>query len=279
VKECTEITRRPDCRIARDCGSVGGKHFAARPSCGCRSVQARWAALYKACRQLAALLAVGGRAPLSLRPVVGIAGSVRQGCRAWRGGSLAVQSVAFAAARLRAVGSTAHARLGLEDEKLTMQSSRRRNRLLAQDRTQRPARLIAALDSARYKSRNELIQRFELSGRVSDLLASETDTCSSIGIRYTDAACFLQKKGCELQLEFFQHPLMDSESEAALFQLFAARGIGPSIKYLADNGRTRVLAFAVPPNGEVLADIVAEVCISVFRITLDDELIFGRGAI
>jgi hypothetical protein len=36
------------------------EHFAARPSCGCRSVQARWVALYKACRQLAALLRLAG---------------------------------------------------------------------------------------------------------------------------------------------------------------------------------------------------------------------------
>jgi hypothetical protein len=135
------------------------------------------------------------------------------------------------------------------------------------------------IESARYKSRIELIQRFELSGKVSELLASETENSLSIGIRYTDDACLLQKKGGELQLKFFQHPLMDSESEAALFQLFAARGIGPSTNYLADNGRTRVLDFSVPPKAEVLADIVAEACISVFRITLDDELVFSRGAI
>jgi hypothetical protein len=108
------------------------KQLAARPLCGCRPVQACWAALYMACGQLAALLAVGGRILLSLRPVVGNAGRVRQGCRGWRGGSLGGGCPAFAAARLLAVGSTAHARLGLKDEKLTMQSSRRRNRLLAQ---------------------------------------------------------------------------------------------------------------------------------------------------
>ena len=36
------------------------KQLAARPSCGRRTVQARWVALYKACRQLAALLGLAG---------------------------------------------------------------------------------------------------------------------------------------------------------------------------------------------------------------------------
>ena len=133
------------------------KQLAARPSCGCRSVQARWVALYKACRQLAALLAVGGRVPFSLRPVVGIAGSVRQGCRGWRGGFLGGGCPAFAAARLRAVGSTAHARLGLKDEKANYAIKPTPEQALGTFRTQRPARLIAALGLSTATAVSELV--------------------------------------------------------------------------------------------------------------------------
>ena len=132
VKECTEITLGPDCRVARDCGSVGEK----------------------ALRRAAFV-----RLSLSASPMGGFEHGFSPACRiagGWRAGSVVASLGGWqcwtregraprlarrlsgrylseaAAARLRAVGASAHARLGLEDEKLTMQSSRRRNRLLAQ---------------------------------------------------------------------------------------------------------------------------------------------------
>ena len=132
MKECIEITERQDCRVARDCGSVGEKAL-----------------------RRAAFVPLSLSASPSDGPLHGLSRAGRIAC-GWRAGTVVASSGGrhfgtlearvphlarrlslrywseAAAARLLAVGSTAHARLGLEDEKLTMQSSRRRNRLLAQ---------------------------------------------------------------------------------------------------------------------------------------------------
>ena len=132
VKECIEFRERQDCRVARDGGFVGENAL-------------RRAAFLR----LSLSASPVGSSVHGLSPDGRIAGG-------WRAGPV-VASVGgwqcwtcegrlprlarrlsgrftseAAAARLRAVGASAHARLGLEDEKLTMQSSRRRNRLLAQ---------------------------------------------------------------------------------------------------------------------------------------------------
>ena len=116
MKECTGITKRPDCRVARDCGSVGEK----------------------ALRRAAFV-----RLSLSASPLGGSVhglwpdGRIADG---WRAGSVAASpggrdcwmreatlprlarrlsgrfTSEAAAARLRAVGASAHARLGLKDE-------------------------------------------------------------------------------------------------------------------------------------------------------------------
>jgi hypothetical protein len=133
VKECTEITHEPDRRVARDCDSVGGKATRraafVRLSLGASPVGSSVQGLSPTGR-----IACGWRAGT----VIASGGGWQCGKREARLPRLArrlsrrSQSRAVAAARLRAVGSTAHARLGHEDEKLTMQLSRRRNRLLAQ---------------------------------------------------------------------------------------------------------------------------------------------------
>ena len=132
MKECIELRERQDCRVARDGGFVGEN----------------------ALRRAAFV-----RLSLSASPVGGSVHGLSADGRiadGWRAGTVVASpgvrqcwtlearvphlarrlSLRYwseaAAARLLAVGSTAHARLGLEDEKLTMQSSRRRNRLLAQ---------------------------------------------------------------------------------------------------------------------------------------------------
>ena len=131
MKECTELTERPDCRVARDCGSVGEKAL-------------RRAAFVR----LSLSASPVGCSVHGLSPDGRIAGG-------WRAGTVVASSggrhfgkrearlprlarrlsgrlrLEAASARLRAVGASAHARLGLKDEELTMCSSRRRNRLVA----------------------------------------------------------------------------------------------------------------------------------------------------
>jgi hypothetical protein len=132
VKECTEVILGPDCRVARECGSVGEKAL-------------RRAAFVRLSPSASPL----GGSVQDLLPAGRIAGGWRAdrvvasagGWQCWPG-EVRLPRLArrlsgrftseAAAARLRAVGASAHARSGLEDEKLTMQSSRRRNRLLAQ---------------------------------------------------------------------------------------------------------------------------------------------------
>ena len=132
MKECTEITLGPDCRVARDCGSVGDKALR-------RAAFVRLSLVASPVGGFVRVLWPAGRIAHSWR-----AGIVSASAGGWYCGKREARSPRLArrlsgrylseaaAARLRAVGASAHARLGLEDEKLTMQSSRRRNRLLAQ---------------------------------------------------------------------------------------------------------------------------------------------------
>ena len=97
-----------------------------------------------ACRQMAALLTVGGRVPLSLRPVVGIAGRMRLGGRAWRGGSSWGTGLRQPP---RACGRLEHGRMlgwGLR-MKANYAIKPTPEQALGTNRTQPPARLIAAL--------------------------------------------------------------------------------------------------------------------------------------
>ena len=119
MKECTEITLGPDCRVARDCGSVGEKALRraalVRLSLSASPVGSSVHGLSRAGR-----IACGWRAGT----VVASAGGWHCGKREARLARLARLARRLssrflseaAAARLRAVGASAHARVGLEDE-------------------------------------------------------------------------------------------------------------------------------------------------------------------
>ena len=131
VKECTEITLGPDCRVARDCDSVGEKAL-------------RRAAFVRLSPSASPL----GGSVQDLLPAGRVAGGWRAGTVVASAGGRDCWTLEgrlprlarrvcrrlmsdAAAARLRAVEASAHARLGLKDEELTMCSSRRRNWLFA----------------------------------------------------------------------------------------------------------------------------------------------------
>ena len=145
VKEGTEITLEPACRIARG-GYLGGggrrRAVCGRVPLGASPVGRSAHTPSRVCRIVRGGYRVGGgrrravdwRAALSLWNVAWVPGEVRPDCR---DGAAAFCGLGSAAARLRAVVPSAHARAAgvgcvIKDEKLTMQSSRRRNRLLAQ---------------------------------------------------------------------------------------------------------------------------------------------------
>jgi hypothetical protein len=92
VKECAEITLGQDCRVARDCGSVGGRALGRAAFVRLSLSASPVGSFVQGLSPTGRIAGVGGRVPLSLRAVVGIAGIVRQGCRAWHGGSLAGHS-------------------------------------------------------------------------------------------------------------------------------------------------------------------------------------------
>ena len=145
VKEGTGITLEPDCRIARG-GYLGGGGRR-RAVCG-RVPLALWKVawvprdLSPDCRNVRVgyrvgggrRRAVGGRLTRTLWNAAWVPREVRSDCRV---GAAAFCGLGSAAARSRAVVASAHARAAgvvcvVKDEELTMQSSRRRNRLLAQ---------------------------------------------------------------------------------------------------------------------------------------------------
>ena len=131
----------------------------------------------------------------------------------------------------------------------------------------------------RLESQEQFVAQFGVLEQLEKTLASGTDESLGIMVRYTDDACFLKKTDGNFVLEFFPHPLRQPEIENALFALFDARGLAPTVNYLADDGRTRILDFPLPSSIEELVGIISEVFISVFAISYGDELVFRRAAI
>ncbi len=145
VEEGTEIILGPGCRIVRGGYLRGGgrrRAVCGRVPLGASPVGHSAQTSLSACRIVRGgykvgggrRRAVGGRVALSLWNAAWVPREVRPECR---GGAAALCVLGSAAARLRAVGGSGHARAAgvgcvIKDEQLTMQSSRRRNRLLAQ---------------------------------------------------------------------------------------------------------------------------------------------------
>ena len=132
VEEGIDVPLEQDCRVARDHEMLGRKALRravfVRSSLGANPVVGSVHGLSRACRIAHGWRAGSVIASLGGRQCRSRVASLPRLARRLSGRFMSQA----AAARLRAVGAWAHARLGLEDEKLTMQSSRRRNRLLAQ---------------------------------------------------------------------------------------------------------------------------------------------------
>lgn len=109
------------------------------------------------------------------------------------------------------------------------------------------------------------------------ILAFASDSeCSSVTatILFTDdALSFGKRKEGGFEMSFFPHPKTGNSGQVVV-DFFKTRGVDPHVDYLADNGRTRVLAFAIPDDTDALEHLCVRIFIDIFRIRRDDTLKF-----
>jgi hypothetical protein len=84
---------------------------------------------------------------------------------------------------------------------------------------------------------------------------------------------FLKKGGPELELHAFTHPLRAAQEDQRLVAVTQKRSVDPETDYLANKGRTRVLAYELPAQAAVIADVCAAILSSAYAISSADELV------
>jgi hypothetical protein len=73
----------------------------------------------------------------------------------------------------------------------------------------------------------------------------------TVTIRFTDDGFSLTRRpDGRIDLLLFPHPRLDPDEEGALRTLCLSAGLTPREDYLSDYGRTRILAYPVPSDGE-----------------------------
>jgi hypothetical protein len=91
----------------------------------------------------------------------------------------------------------------------------------------------------------------QLQAHLKRFFESPTLAGVTITIRFTDDGLSLARRsdgGIDLLL--FPHPRLEPDREAAMRSLCVTAGMGASQDYLSNYGRTRVLVYPVPPDGQ-----------------------------
>lgn len=98
--------------------------------------------------------------------------------------------------------------------------------------------------------------------------------CASltVTIRFTSDALSLSRgeRGCEMH--FFMRPRVDPDRDTKILALFVAVGLQPNADYLSDRGRTRVLAFPMECELDVIEQLCRRVLTEVYSMREGDAL-------
>lgn len=119
-----------------------------------------------------------------------------------------------------------------------------------------------------------------LAPEITRLIADSSQESVTITIRFTDDGFSIGRSRLGgLAANFFTHPLLDRREEEKILDFFSGRGVRPHVDYLASKGRTRVLEFQLPNDGESIIQICRALLTEVFAMRSDDELSYFWHAV
>lgn len=111
-----------------------------------------------------------------------------------------------------------------------------------------------------------------LPGQVGRFLNDPECLSVTMTIRFTDDGLSLGRREGGYEMSFFPQPRRDPDEADRLLSLFAAIGVQPHVDYLADRGRTRVLAFPIPTERESIVRLCKRVLTEVYSMRRGDTL-------
>src|SRR5262245_42099530 len=112
-----------------------------------------------------------------------------------------------------------------------------------------------------------------LRSEIAKVLEYEEYLSVTVTILFTDDGFSVGRRdGGGVEMNFFPHPRTEAHHEAGIRELFDEMGVAPHEDYLADRGRTRILAFGVPEDLDAIMKICERLFLSVYVMRADDIL-------
>jgi len=147
-------------------------------------------------------------------------------------------------------------------------------RRLAEIAADHPLHTIPSADAA------ALAPNTDFSGlaiKVAEFIATPDCVSLTITILFTDDGFSLgrpvaSRESADYQVTFFPHPRRDPTEESKIRSLFLSLGIEPQVDYLADEGRTRVLAFRIPGEQSGIVSLCARLLTEIYDMRVRDQL-------
>jgi len=118
------------------------------------------------------------------------------------------------------------------------------------------------------------IERAALQREVARFTADPDRAGKSVTIQFTDEGFSLGvKEGFGVTIGFFPQPTED-DLDTRIMAFFATREVAAQTNYLADQGRTRVIEFAIAGDSDWIEQLCADVLTQIFDMREDDVLEF-----
>ena len=109
---------------------------------------------------------------------------------------------------------------------------------------------------------------------VSNFLNTPEYVSLTMTIRFTDDAVSLGRHDGRYHLRFFTHPRRDPDEDTRIFALFASIGVTPLTDSFMDHGRTHILQFPAPTEGDAIIHLCRRVLTEVYAMRRGDDLDF-----
>jgi hypothetical protein len=115
-----------------------------------------------------------------------------------------------------------------------------------------------------------------LGARIGEFLDDPDLTSLTITIKYTDHGVSLGRaRDGLLELRFYPHPRTEADLETRIRNFCSSNMLTPRSDYLADNGRTQILSYALPAaatDARVVTELVRGILVDVNTMREGDEL-------
>lgn len=117
--------------------------------------------------------------------------------------------------------------------------------------------------------------RSSLRQHIDGFLSEGKKDALTITIRFTNDGLSLGRRSeGGFEICFFLHPKIKPEEEPRVRELFHKFGGTPHKDYLADNGRTRILDFAIPEDAEFITELCSKIFTEIYSMRNTDTLKF-----